>query len=175
MNILVIDVGGSHIKALATGHAVPMKIPSDPELTAKAMVRSVRTAVAGWKYSAVSIGFPGVVKHGKIIAERRNLGHGWVGYDFVRAFGCTVTVVNDAAMQALGSYRGGTMLFLGLGTGLGTALIVDSVLVPMEIAHLPYLRSRRPFSFFFCDATGSRVTPTTAGSRLSCRCRGGRR
>ena len=138
MKILVIDVGGSNIKALATGHTVPMKIPSGPELTAKEMVRSVRTAVAGWKYSAVSIGFPGVVKHGKPVAEPRNLGRGWVGFDFVRVFGCPVKVVNDAAMQALGSYRGGTMLFLGLGTGLGTALIVDGVLVPMEIAHLPY-------------------------------------
>ncbi len=138
MKILVIDVGGSNIKALATGHKLPVKIPSGPELTAKEMVRSVRKAVAGWKYSAVSIGYPGIVKHGKPVAEPINIGRGWIGFDFERAFGCPVKVINDAAMQALGSYRGGIMLFLGLGTGLGTALIADGVLVPMEIAHLPY-------------------------------------
>lgn len=142
MKILVIDVGGSHIKALATGHKVPVKIPSSPKLTAKAMVRSIRKAVAGWKYDAVSIGYPGIVRRGKPVAEPRNLGRGWVGFDFTKAFGCPVKVTNDAAMQALGSYRGGTMLFLGLGTGLGTALIVDGVLAPMEIAHLPYKKGR---------------------------------
>ena len=142
LKILVIDVGGSNIKALATGHKLPVKIPSGPKLTAKEMVRSVQKATAGWKYSAVSIGYPGIVKHGKPVAEPRNLGRGWVGFDFGRAFGCPVKVTNDAAMQALGSYRGGTMLFLGLGTGLGTALIADGVLVPMEIAHLPYKRGR---------------------------------
>ncbi len=142
MKILVIDVGGNHVKALATGRKIPVKIPSGPKMTAMAMVRSIRKAVAGWTYDAVSIGYPGIVKRGKPVAEPRNLGRGWVGFDFKKAFGCPVKVTNDAAMQALGSYRGGTMLFLGLGTGLGTALIVDGVLAPMEIAHLPYRKGR---------------------------------
>ena len=142
MKILVIDVGGSHIKALATGHKVPVKIPSGPKLTAKEMARSIRKAVAGWKYSAVSVGYPGPVMHGKPVSEPKNLGPGWVGFNFRKAFGCPVKVINDAAMQALGSYRGGRMLFLGLGTGLGSALIVDGVLAPMELAHLPFKRGR---------------------------------
>jgi polyphosphate glucokinase len=142
MKILVIDVGGHHVKLLATGRKNPVKILSGPKMTAKAMVRFVRKAAAGWTYDAVSIGYPGIVKHGKPAVEPRNLGRGWVGFDFKKAFGCPVKVTNDAAMQALGSYRGGTMLFLGLGTGLGTALIVDNVLVPMEIAHLPYKNGR---------------------------------
>lgn len=142
MKVLVIDVGGNHIKALATGHKEPVKILSGPKMTAKEMVRSVRKAVAGWKYDTVSIGYPGIVRRGKPVAEPRNLGRGWVGFDFMKAFGCPVKVTNDATMQALGSYRGGTMLFLGLGTGLGTALIVDGVLAPMEIAHLPYKKGR---------------------------------
>ena len=138
MKILVVDVGGTHVKALATGHKEPVKIPSGPKMTAKEMVRAVRKAVAGWKYDAVSIGFPGAVLHGKPVSEPRNLGGGWVGFNFKRAFGCPVQVINDAAMQALGSYKGGRMLFLGLGTGLGTALIIDRILEPMELAHLPY-------------------------------------
>lgn len=142
MRVLVIDVGGSHIKALATGHRVPVKILSGPNLTAKEMVRSIRQAVANWKYSAVSIGYPGVVMHGKPVNEPRNLGVGWVGFDFKKAFGCPVKVINDAAMQALGSYQGGRMLFLGLGTGLGSALVIDGVLEPMELAHLPYKKGR---------------------------------
>ena len=106
------------------------------------MVRPVRQSIRGWSYSRVSIGYPGVVMHGKPVAEPKNLGRGWVGFDFQRAFGCPVKVVNDAAMQALGSYRGGRMLFLGLGTGLGSALVVDGILEPMELAHLPYKRGR---------------------------------
>ena len=106
------------------------------------MVRGVRTAVSGWRYDVVSVGYPGAVLHGKPIAEPRNLGTGWVGFYFTRAFGCPVKVINDAAMQALGSYRGGRMLFLGLGTGLGSALIMDGVLEPMELAHLPYKKGR---------------------------------
>ncbi len=142
MNVLVIDVGGSHIKVLATGHKEPIKLPSGPHLTARRMVRAVRSAVAGWKYTAVSIGYPGAVVHGKPVMEPRNLGRGWVGFDFKKAFGCPVRVINDAAMQALGSYHGGRMLFLGLGTGLGSALIIDGVLEPMELAHLPYKKGR---------------------------------
>lgn len=142
MRILVVDVGGSHVKVLATGRRVPIKIPSGPTMTAKEMVSRVRTAVAGWKFDVVSIGFPGPVLHGTPMAEPRNLGSGWVGFNFTRAFHCPVKVINDAAMQALGSYKGGRMLFLGLGTGLGTALIIDGVLAPMELGHLPYKKGR---------------------------------
>jgi polyphosphate glucokinase len=142
MNILVIDVGGTHIKVLATGRKKPVEIRSGPKMTAKKMVRAVRRATSGWHYSLVSIGYPGPVLHGKPVSEPRNLGDGWVGFDFKKAFGCRVHLINDAAMQALGSYRGGRMLFLGLGTGLGSALIVDGVLEPMELAHLPYEKGR---------------------------------
>ncbi len=144
MRILVVDVGGTHVKILATGHRTPIKIPSGHELTPAAMVRAVRAAAAtaGWEYDVVSIGYPGAVVHGKPIAEPHNLGGGWVGFAFRRAFGRPVRVINDAAMQALGSYEGGRMLFLGLGTGLGSALIVDGVLEPMELAHLPYRKGR---------------------------------
>ena len=142
MNILVIDVGGTHIKALATGRRKPLKIRSGPKMTAKEMVPMVRQATTGWNYAVVSIGYPGPVLHGKPLSEPRNLGGGWVGFDFKKAFGCPVRVINDAAMQALGSYKGGRMLFLGLGTGLGAALIVDGVLEPMELAHLPYKKGR---------------------------------
>lgn len=142
MDILVIDVGGTHVKALATGRRNPIKIPSGPKMTAKKMVRMVREATAGWHYTVVSIGFPGPVLHGKPVSEPANLGGGWVGFDFKKAFGCPVRVINDAAMQALGSYEGGRMLFLGLGTGLGSALIVDGLIQPMELAHLPYEKGR---------------------------------
>ena len=140
--ILVIDVGGTHVKVLATGISTPIKIPSGPTLTAREMVRRVRQATKGWRYAAVSIGYPGPVVHGKPVSEPRHLGDGWLGFDFKKAFGCPVKIVNDAAMQALGSYNGGRMLFLGLGTGLGSALIVDGVLEPMELAHLPYRKGR---------------------------------
>lgn len=142
MDILVIDVGGTHIKVLATGRKKPLKIRSGPKMSAKEMVRAVRRATTDWQYSVVSIGYPGPVLHGKPVTEPRNLGDGWVGFDFKKAFGCPVRVINDAAMQALGSYKGGRMLFLGLGTGLGSALIVDGVLEPMELAHLPYKKGR---------------------------------
>lgn len=142
MKILVIDVGGTHVKALATGHKEPVKIRSGPKMTAKEMVRSIRKTVGDWKYDAVSIGYPGAVLHGKPVSEPRNLGPGWVGFNFKKAFGRPVKVINDAAMQALGSYKGGRMLFLGLGTGLGSAMIIDGVLEPMELAHLPYKKGR---------------------------------
>jgi polyphosphate glucokinase len=142
MRILVIDIGGTHVKVLATGHRKRVEIPSGPNLTPAKMVSAVRDATAGWKYEAVSIGYPGAVVHGCPITEPHNLGTGWVGYDFRKAFGRPVKIVNDAAMQALGSYRGGRMLFLGLGTGLGSALIVENVLEPMELAHLPYKKDR---------------------------------
>jgi polyphosphate glucokinase len=138
MRILVIDVGGTHVKVLATGHRVPLKIKSGPTLTPREMVRAVRDATAEWTYDRVSIGYPGPVRSGKPREDPWNLGPGWVGFDFARAFGTPVRLVNDAAMQALGSYEGGRMLFLGLGTGLGSALINDGALIPLEIAHLPY-------------------------------------
>ena len=142
MKVLVIDIGGSTIKVLATGHRKPLKIPSGPRMTAKRMVRLVREAVGEWDYSAVSIGYPGPVKNGRPAQEPKNLGGGWVNFDFRKAFGCPAKVINDAAMQALGSYKGGRMLFLGLGTGLGSALIVEGVIVPMELAHLPFKKGR---------------------------------
>ena len=138
--VLVIDVGGTHVKVRAGARAV--SLPSGPRLTAKQMTRQVRNAIRGWDYEVVSIGFPGVVLHGKPASESRHLGGGWVGFNYQRAFGCPVRIINDAAMQALGSYRGGRMLFLGLGTGLGTALIVDGILESMELGHLPYKKGR---------------------------------
>src|SRR3954464_14657032 len=133
MKILVIDVGGSHIKALATGHKEPVRIASGKKTTPKEMVRAIRKATAGWTYDRVSIGYPGAVLHGRIASDPRNLGSGWVGFNFRKAFGCPVKIINDAAMQALGSYEGGRILFLGLGTGLGSAMIIDRVLEPMEL------------------------------------------
>ncbi len=140
--ILAIDVGGTHVKVLATGRRKPLEIPSGPKMTAKQMVRDVRKATVGWRYSVVSIGYPGPVLHGKPVSEPPNLGGGWVGFDFEKGFGHPVRLINDAAMQALGSYKGGRMLFLGLGTGLGSALIVDGVLEPMELAHLPFKKGK---------------------------------
>jgi polyphosphate glucokinase len=142
MNVLVIDVGGTNIKVLASGQKTPVKIPSGPQMTAQRMAADVRKATAGWTYDAVSIGYPGPVLHNQPVMEPHNLARGWVGFNFQKAFGRPVKVVNDAAMQALGSYEGGRMLFLGLGTGLGTAFIVDGVLEPMELAHLPYKKGR---------------------------------
>jgi len=138
MKILVIDVGGTHVKVLATGHKQVVKIDSGLKMTPAKMVAAVRAATPDWKYDVVSIGYPGPSAHGRPIAEPHNLGRGWVGFNFKKAFGKPVKIVNDAAMQALGSYQGGHMLFLGLGTGLGSALIVDNTLAPMELAHLPY-------------------------------------
>jgi polyphosphate glucokinase len=143
MRILVIDVGGTHVKVLATGHKQRVEIPSGPEMTPAMMITAVKAATAGWKYDAVSIGYPGLVVHGRPMSEPHNLGRGWVGFDFNKALGGhPVKIINDAAMQALGSYKGRRMLFLGLGTGLGSALIVDNVLEPMELAHLPFKKGR---------------------------------
>lgn len=142
MKILVIDVGGTHVKFLASGRRTPVKIVSGPTLTPRRMVAAAKRATQGWTYDAVSIGYPGAVLHGRPVHEPYNLGPGWVGFDFRKVFGKPVKVVNDAAMQALGSYRGGRMLFLGLGTGLGSALVVDGIVEPMELAHLPYKKGR---------------------------------
>jgi polyphosphate glucokinase len=138
MHVLVVDVGGTHVKILATGQKAPREFSSGPTLTAEQMVDRVRTVGAEWTYNAVSVGYPGPVLHGRPVAEPRHLGPGWVGFDYPAAFARPVKVVNDAAMQALGSYRGGKLLFLGLGTGLGSTMIVDGIVEPMELGHLPY-------------------------------------
>jgi len=139
MKILVIDVGGTHVKVTATGHRTRVKFISGPKMTARQMVEKVCAATVGWQYDAVSIGCPGPVVQGVIKAEPVNLGGGWVNFDFKKAFGRPVKVINDAAMQALGSYEGGQMLFIGLGTGLGAALVTHhGNVLPLELAHLPY-------------------------------------
>jgi predicted NBD/HSP70 family sugar kinase len=136
--VLVIDTGGTNIKLLATGQKEPLKIPSGPTMTAGKMVRVVKEAVKDWKFDRVSLGYPGPIINGHPLREPHNLGGGWMRFDFGKAFGCPVKMLNDAAMQALGSYKGGRMLFLGLGTGLGSAMIADGNLQPMELAHLSY-------------------------------------
>jgi len=138
MNVLVVDVGGTHVKILATGEKQSRKFPSGPTLTPKQMVAGVKKLASDWKYKAVSVAYPGVVVRNRPVAEPYNLGKGWAGFDFGAAFKCPVKVINDAAMQALGSYKRGKMLFLGLGTGLGTAMVLDGIVEPMELAHLPY-------------------------------------
>jgi len=138
VKILVVDVGGTNIKVLASGQRTPVKIPSGPRMTPQVMVRAVREVAKDWAYEAVSIGFPGPVRRGRPVREPWNLGKGWVKFDFKKAFGRPVRIINDAAMQALGSYAGRNMLFLGLGTGLGSAMVREGVLVPLEVAHLPY-------------------------------------
>ena len=138
MRVLVIDIGGNNVKVAVPGRHDVVKVPSGPALTARRMLSTVRRATAGWDYDVVSVGYPGVVVNGVPAEEPVNLGRGWVGFDFEGAFGRPVRFINDAAMQALGSYEGGRMLFLGLGTGLGTALVVDGMVLPLEVAHLPY-------------------------------------
>jgi polyphosphate glucokinase len=142
METLVIDVGGTHVKVLATGQTAPIKIDSGPEMSAALMVERVLAAVKDWTFDHVTIGYPGVVVHDKPIKEPHNQAKGWVGFDYRKAFGKPVRILNDAAMQALGAYKGRRMLFLGLGTGLGSALIVDRVIEPMELAHLPYRKGK---------------------------------
>jgi polyphosphate glucokinase len=141
VNVLVVDVGGTHVKILATGQKAHRAFPSGPKLTARQMVARVKRLAGDWKYDAVSIGYPGPVRHNRPVAEPHNLGRGWQGFDFGAAFERPAKVINDAAMQALGSYRGGKLLFLGLGTGLGSTLVVDGIVAPMELGHLPYRKS----------------------------------
>lgn len=138
--VLSVDIGGTHVKLLMAGLPLTQerKFDSGPTLTPAEMVRSVLDLAGDWDFEAVSMGYPGPVLHGQPVREPANLGQGWVGYDYAQAFGKPLKIINDAAMQALGSYRGGKMLFLGLGTGLGTALIVDGIVEPLELAHLPY-------------------------------------
>ena len=138
MNVLVVDVGGTHVKILVTGQRQSREFPSGPTLSAKQMVAGVKKLAKDWKYDAVSIGYPGPVINNRPLAEPYNLGRGWMGCDFKSAFKRPVKLVNDAAMQALGNYNGGKMLFLGLGTGLGSCMIVNGIVEPMELGHLPY-------------------------------------
>jgi polyphosphate glucokinase len=141
MNVLVVDIGGTHVKVLATGQKQAREFESGRALTPKRMVPKVWKLIADWKYDVISIGYPGPVLRNRPISEPWNLGKGWTGFDFEAAFKRPVKVLNDAALQALGSYKGGKMLFLGLGTGLGSAMIVDGVVEPMELGHLPYKKA----------------------------------
>lgn len=141
MNVLVIDIGGSKVKLLATGQEEPTKFPSGPKLTPKRLVSEARKIVAEWDYDVISIGYPGKVFGNRPASEPWNLGKGWKDFDFEAAFGFPVKVMNDAAMQALGSYKGGKMLFLGLGTGLGSAMVLGGIAEPMELGHLPYKKA----------------------------------
>ena len=149
--VLVIDVGGSHVKMRVSNRRDVRQFESDPLMTASRMIAGVHKLVGAWTYDVVSIGYPGIVIHGKIVTEPHNLGRGWVGFDFRRALGRPTRIINDAAMQAIGSYQGGRMLFLGLGTGLGSAMIVDGVVESMELAHLHYKKGRT-----YEDAVGDR-------------------
>jgi polyphosphate glucokinase len=142
VKVLVIDVGGTNIKVSAHGETEVRKFPSGATLTPKQMVDGVLKLASDWSYDVITIGYPGPVIHGRLALEPRNLGSGWVDFDFAAHFGKPVKLINDAAMQALGSYEGGRMLFLGLGTGLGSALIIDHVIAPLELAHLPYKKGR---------------------------------
>jgi polyphosphate glucokinase len=138
MQVLVVDIGGTSVKILATGQKTPRRFPSGRTLTPRKMISAVKALAGEWKYDAVAIGYPGLVRRGRIQSEPHNLGKGWVGFDFRAGFGRPVRIINDAAMQALGSYRRGLLLFLGLGTGLGAALVLDGAVIPMELAHLSF-------------------------------------
>ena len=142
MKVLVIDIGGTNVKVTVAGEEERRKVPSGPELTPQLMVERVQEAIKDWAFDAISVGFPSPVVRGQIQLEPANLAPGWLGFDFAAAFGKPAKIINDAAMQALGSYEGGRMLFLGLGTGLGSALIIDNTVAPLELAHLPYRKKR---------------------------------
>lgn len=161
MSILVLDVGGSNVKCVATAHGHRVKIASGPGMTPRRMVREVLKVTHDWSFDVVSIGYPGVVRRGAIVREPFNLGRGWVGFDFQRAFRRPVRIINDAAMQALGGYQGGTMLFLGLGTGLGSALIVDGVIAAMELGHLQYGEDGCTYEDYLGDAGRQRLGDST--------------
>jgi polyphosphate glucokinase len=142
LRVLAIDVGGSHVKVRVSGRQEVRAFESGPKMTASDMVAGVLQVTGDWTYDVVSIGYPGMVVHGRIVTEPHNLGEGWVGFDFHKAFGRPTRLINDATMQAIGSYRGGRMLFLGLGTGLGSALIVDGAVESMELAHMNYKKDK---------------------------------
>jgi predicted NBD/HSP70 family sugar kinase len=143
MNVLVIDIGGTNLKLLAKGQTERIKIPSGAAFTPERLVPLIReaTTAAGWEFEVVSMGFPGVVKENKIVSDPVNMGKGWKGFDFSAGFGCPVKLINDAAMQALGSYEGGKLLFMGFGTGLGTAMVYEHLILPLEGGHLPFRES----------------------------------
>jgi polyphosphate glucokinase len=141
MKILVIDVGGTNVKLLASGQKQPSKFPSGPQLTPEQMVEGVLEATKDWDYDVITMGYPGPVVKDKPVLEPANLGPGWVDFDFEAALGKPVKIINDAAMQALGSYQSGRMLFIGLGTGMGSALVIDGLVAPLELAHLPYKKA----------------------------------
>ncbi len=142
MEILVVDIGGTNVKVRRSGQEAPIRIPSGSTMTPDTMMEQIAAEITGWTHDVVAIGYPGIVRDGAPVAEPQNLGPGWVGFDFAAAFGRPVRLVNDAAMQALGGYAGGRMLYLGVGTGLGSALMVEGVLQPLELAHLPYRKGR---------------------------------
>jgi polyphosphate glucokinase len=142
MKVLVIDIGGTHIKVASTDMRVPLKIASGPTMTAERMSQQVLAATGHWSYDCISIGYPGPVEHDRPLAEPHNLGAGWIDFPYEKTFGKPLRFINDAAMQALGGYKGGRMLFLGTGTGLGSAMIFDGVVIPLELAHLPYKKGR---------------------------------
>lgn len=142
MKILTVDIGGNNVKVLLQGKIKKRKFPSGPHLTPQQMLAGIKEISADWYYDHVSVGFPGPVKNNKPVREPVNLGAGWVDFDYDKSFGCPVRMVNDAAMQATGSYLGGDMLFLGLGTGLGTVLIFNGCTIPMEFGHLPYKKGK---------------------------------
>ncbi len=141
-NVLVIDIGGTNVKVASTDQRVPLKIPSGPNMNAARMARQVLAATKTWKYDCVSIGYPGPVIHDHPLAEPHNLAPGWIDFPYSKTFNKPIRFINDAAMQALGGYRGGRMLFLGVGTGLGSAMVFDGVVIPLELAHLPYRKLR---------------------------------
>jgi polyphosphate glucokinase len=142
MKILVIDIGGTNIKVASSDKRVPIKIPSGPTMTAEKMTKDVLAATKGWEYDCISIGYPGPVVHDRPLAEPHNLAPGWMDFTYQKAFGKPLRFINDAAMQALGGYKRGRMLFLGIGTGLGSAMIFDGVVISLELAHLPYRKDR---------------------------------
>jgi len=155
MKVLTVDVGGSHVKMLLSGETERRKFVSGPEMTPQEMVKGVKELVSDWKYDVVSIGYPGPVVHNQPAVEPVNLAAGWVKFDFEKGFDRPVRVINDAAMQALGTYKGGKMLYLGLGTGLGSAMIVEGQIVPMELGHLPYRKAT--FEDYVGEASLERV------------------
>jgi polyphosphate glucokinase len=142
MKILVIDIGGTNIKVASSDKLVPIKVPSGPTMTAEQMTKDVLVATKDWAYDCISIGYPGPVLHDRPLAEPHNLAAGWIDFPYQKAFGKPLRFINDAAMQALGGYKGGRMLFLGIGTGMGSAMIFDGVVIPLELAHLPYRKDR---------------------------------
>jgi polyphosphate glucokinase len=155
VTVLVVDVGGSHVKTLVTGEIEPRRFDSGPLLTARQMVDGVLELVEGWSWDVATVGIPAPVRGGKVVAEPVNLGDGWVAFDYEGALGKPTKLVNDAAMQAIGSYAGGRMLFLGLGTGLGSALIVDGVVEPLELGHLPF--RKKTFEDYVSERVRKRV------------------